>query len=119
MHLPLGRIAIVVGSTVLAVALRAQCPDGTPPPCSATRGSGARATGTAPARNWVAVLYFDARDTADVSLAEGLSDEIATSLGHVTRLVVKIPSAVRRVQVANSGNVRAIGRALGVKWVVD
>ena len=69
MRLPFLRVAIVVGSTVLATALRAQCPNGTPPPCSATRGSGAGATGTTPAPNSVAVLYFDARDTADVSLA--------------------------------------------------
>jgi adenylate cyclase len=65
------------------------------------------------------VLYFASSDTADAFFAEGLSEEIATGLGRVPRLTIKIPSAVRRAQRANQGNVRAIGRALNVKWIVD
>jgi TolB-like protein/tetratricopeptide (TPR) repeat protein len=108
------RFVIIALALVVAPGARAQCPNGTPPPCG-----GVRAIATTPASNSVAVLYFDSRDTADTFLAEGLSEEIATSLGHVPRLVVKIPSAVRRVQRANEGDVRAIGRALAVRWVVD
>ena len=93
----------------------AQCPDGTPPPC---RGS-APHVATAPAVNSVAVLYFGSHDTADTYLAEGLTEEIATSLGHIARLVVKSPSAVRRVQREASGDLRAVGRLLGVHWVVE
>src|ERR1043166_1144922 len=99
---------------VIASRARGQCPNGAPPPCA-----GAPRAAAAPLANSVAVLYFDSRDSADTFLAEGLSEEIATSLGHVSRLVVKIPSAVRRVQRANEGDIRAIGRALAVRWVVD
>jgi TolB-like protein len=106
--------AALLAVPAFARGLAAQCPNGAAPPCAPTRASAA-----APAPNSVAVLYFDFRDTTDAYLAEGLSEEIATSLGHVPRLVVKIPSAVRRVQRANEGDVRAIGRALGVHWVVD
>lgn len=106
-------LALALGLCLGTDRAKAQCPNGTPPPCNTQR------TAVAPLPNSVAVLYFDSRDTADTFLAEGLSEEIATSLGHVPRLVVKIPSAVRRVQRANEGDVRAIGRALGVRWVVD
>jgi TolB-like protein/tetratricopeptide (TPR) repeat protein len=108
-------IGVIAGAVALAAPLEAQCPDGSRPPCAAPR----TATASAPAPNSVAVLYFDSRDTADAFLAEGVSEEIATSLGKVPRLVVKIPSAVRRVQRASAGDVRAIGRALNVRWVVD
>jgi adenylate cyclase len=106
----------IAAACLLAFAppLHAQCADGSPPPC----GSRPTANAERPA-NSVAVLYFASTDTADLFFAEGLSEEIATSLGRVPRLTIKIPSAVRRAQRANQGDVRAIGRALNVKWVVD
>jgi TolB-like protein/Tfp pilus assembly protein PilF len=93
-----------------------QCPDGTPPPC------GARPVrlAAAPASNSVAVLYFSTRDTTDLYLAEGLTEDIATGLGRLApRVEVKAPSSVRRVQRAGAGDLRGIGRALGVRYVVD
>jgi TolB-like protein/lipoprotein NlpI len=93
--------------------LEGQCPDGTPPPCARP------ARIAAPPPNSVAVLYFDVRDTSDAYLADGLTEEISTSLGRVGRLAVKVPSAVRRAQRASGDDVRALGRALGVHWVVD
>src|SRR2546421_12201066 len=62
----------------------AQCPDGSPPPC------GARAAAS-PAPNSVAVLYFDnlSPDTADAYLADGLTEEIASRLGDIRRILVK------------------------------
>ena len=92
-----------------------QCPDGTPPPC------GGRAVRVAaPASNTVAVLYFATRDTSDLYLAEGLTEDIATGLGRLApRVEVKAPSSVRRAQRDLAGNLRGIGRALGVHYVVD
>ena len=109
----LGVPLLALWLAIVPSAATSQCPNGSPPPCAP------RTTPAAPATNSVAVLYFDARDTSDAFLAEGVSEEIATSLGRVPRLAVKIPSAVRRVQTANAGDVRAIGRALNVRWVVD
>lgn len=89
-----------------------QCPDGTPPPCRP-------AAAHAPAPNSIAVLYFESRDTADTYLAEGLTEDIATLLGSVSSVQVKSPGVVRRAQRAAPGNVSAIARALGVRYVVD
>src|SRR5687768_10908636 len=106
------RLTALLALPALALRLDAQCPDGRQPPCTPPQA-------TAPAPNTVAVLYFDARDTADAFLAEGMAEEIATSLGRVPRLTIKVPSAVRRAQTAHAGNARAVARALGVRWLVD
>jgi TolB-like protein/Tfp pilus assembly protein PilF len=73
----------------------------------------------APAATSVAVLYWQTRDTADTYLADGLTEDIATSLGRVTRVQVKAPSSVRRAQRATPGDMRGIGRALNVRYVLD
>lgn len=91
-----------------------QCPDGAPPPCR----SPSRAL-AAPAPTSVAVLYWQTRDTADAYLADGLTEDIATSLGRLTRVQVKAPSSVRRAQRAAPGDMRGIGRALNVRYVLD
>ena len=99
-----------------ASKLAAQCPDGTPPPCVARPSRLA----AAPPSNGVAVLYFTTRDTSDLYLAEGLTEDIATGLGRLApRVEVKAPSSVRRAQRENAGNLRGIGRALSVRYVVD
>ena len=96
--------------------LQSQCPDGTPPPC----GAQAARAAAAPAGNSVAVLYFATRDTSDLYLAEGLTEDIATGLGRLApKVEVKAPSSVRRAQRENAGSLRGIGRALGVRYVVD
>ena len=96
--------------------LKGQCPDGTPPPCGARPARVA----AAPAANTVAVLYFTTRDTSDAYLADGLTEDIATGLGRLApRVEVKAPSSVRRAQRENAGNLRGLGRALGVRYVVD
>jgi len=102
-----------LASTLSAARLSAQCPDGSPPPCTK---SGAR---VAPAANSVAVLYFTARDTADVYLADGLTEDVATLLGDVSSVEVKSPGVVRRAQRATPQDLLAIGRALGVRFLVD
>jgi serine/threonine-protein kinase len=69
----------------------------------------------------VAVLYFDylSRDTADAYLADGLTEEITSRLGDVGRLQVKSRSAVRRFRGATLPDLAAVGRALGVRYLVE
>jgi len=91
----------------------AQCPDGTPPPC------GARAA--APPANSVAVLYFEnaTGDSADAYLADGLTEEIITRLSGVERLTVRSRYLVRRYRGAALEDPAAVGRSLGVTYLVS
>jgi len=105
-------LAVTVLSGPGAV-LRAQCPDGTPPPCAGQRAPG-------PARNSIAVLYFDnlSRDSGDVYLADGLTEEIIVRLQHVQRLDVKSRYEVRRFQGTRIADARSVGRELRVAYLV-
>jgi eukaryotic-like serine/threonine-protein kinase len=69
----------------------------------------------------LAVLDFRnlSHDTSYAYLSDGLSEEIATGLGRVPRLRVKSPSGIRRVQRATPDDLRAIGQALGVRYLVE
>jgi TolB-like protein/tetratricopeptide (TPR) repeat protein len=95
----------------------AQCPDGTPPPC--TRPIATRA-GAAPPANSVAVLYFDARtrDSNDLYLADGLTEEIITRLSTIERLTVRSRHAVQRFKGAALADPAATARALNVTYIV-
>ena len=108
------RLLLVFGlaSGAPTARLPAQCPDGSPPPCG-------RPAVAPPAASSVAVLYFDARDTADAYLADGLTEDLTSLLGSVTSVQVKAPGVVRRAQQATPGNASAIARALGVRYLVD
>ena len=92
--------------------LCAQCPDGTPLPCG---------RGGAPAGRSVAVLDFlnESRDTADAYLSDGFTDEITSRLGQLGRLVVTSRTAVRRLPHAATLAPPALGRALGVQYLVS
>src|SRR2546429_2165580 len=107
-------LLIALASAAPAAPLAAQCADGSPPPCArpATRSG-------PPAANSVAILFFDARDTADAYLAEGLTEDLTSLLGSVARVQVKSPGVVRRAQRASPGDAPAIARALGVRYLVD
>lgn len=108
------------GALVLAMAtlfaapllLRAQCPDGTPPPCGPPR---------APPPKRVAVLYFGnlSRDPADQYLADGLTDEVIVRLGQVRRLEVVSRFEVQRFQSGYRGDVARLGRLLNAEYVVS
>src|SRR5262245_14972273 len=102
-------VAIVLAA---ASPLRAQCPDGTPPPCAPRRPP--------PAPTSVAVLTFDNRshDSADVFLAEGLADEIAARLTQVGRLTVASRAQVRRLRGVERMSIPDVGRALNVANLV-
>ena len=65
------------------------------------------------------MLFFDARDTADAYLADGLTEDLTSLLGSVARVQVKSPGVVRRAQRASPGDAPAIARALGVRYLVD
>jgi eukaryotic-like serine/threonine-protein kinase len=69
----------------------------------------------------VAVLNFDylSPDTADAYLADGLTEEITSRLGEVGRLQVKGRNAVRRFRGASLPDMAAIGRTLGVGFLVE
>jgi TolB-like protein len=99
-----------------AVPCRAQCPDGSPPPCAR---AAARPAAAPP--NSVAVLYFDnlSRDTTDVFLADGLTDELITRLGQVRRLDVRSRFESQRVRGQRSADPRALGRTLRAEYLVS
>jgi TolB-like protein len=69
----------------------------------------------------VAVLYFDylSPDTADAYLADGLTEEITSRLGEVSRLQIKSRNAVRRFRGTSLPDMAAIGRMLGVGFLVE
>src|SRR2546425_5600699 len=73
-----------------------------------------------PAPTSVAVLYFEnaSPDSADEYLAAGLTEAVITQLGQVGRISVKSRSAVRRFRGANIPDPPAIGRTLGVAYLV-
>jgi len=94
--------------------LRSQCPDGTPPPCSARPSHAA-----APSPNSVAVLYFEnpSRDTADAAIADGLTEEIIARLSQVPGVRVASRYAVMRYR-GRTPDPHQVGRDLGVHYVL-
>jgi TolB-like protein len=111
------RIALLCVCCVFAPArlALAQCPDGTPPPCTVRPPRA-----PAPAPNSVAVLYLDnlSRDTADAFLADGLTEEIIIRLGQVPRLDVKSRYEVQRFRGQAAQDPGALGRALRAAYLV-
>jgi len=98
----------------LLMAAAVQCPDGAPPPCRGIRAP-------APATNTVAVLPFEnrARDTSLTTLAEGVADEITTSLAHVARLRVTSPASVRYALSSGARDPHRLGAVMSSRWLVD
>src|SRR5437660_5453459 len=107
-------VVLALASAVSAARLPAPGADGSPPPCGRPAARPAP-----PAANSVAVLYFEARDTVDAYLADGLTEDLTSLLGSVPRVQVKSPGVVRRAQRASPGDAPAIARALGVPYLVD
>ena len=69
----------------------------------------------------VAVLYFEnlSHDSLDAYLIDGLSEEITSRLGQVSRLHVKSRNAVRRFRNDTLFDPATIGRELGVRYLVE
>lgn len=95
----------VLTLTVVGVALLRDGRPTAPPPDGAT----------------VAVLYFENRsaDTTDAYLADGLTEELIARLGQVERLSVKSRTAVQRLRGRAAEDPTALGRALGVTYLVS
>ena len=108
-------VAVLVSAypAIRPSALSAQCPDGSPPPCS-------RPVAAPPATS-LAVLYFDnlSGDSSDAYLADGLTEEMIARLGGIARLVVKSRTAVRRFRGRPPADPATLGRALGVAHLVS
>ena len=69
----------------------------------------------------VAVLYFEnlSPDSSDAFLASGLTEEVISRLGSIDRVRVKGQNAVRALSPAVRDDYGAIGRTLGVRYVVE
>ena len=110
------QVVVTLAAVALARPLLAQCPDGTPPPCA-----GARAGGSAPSANSVAVLYFEngSRDSTDAYLADGLTEEVILRLQQVHRLEVKSRYESRRVRGRRNAAPETLGRDLAARYLVS
>jgi len=107
-------IGFLLAVAAAGPALAQVCPDGTPPPCRA----GAART-PAPTPNSIAVLPFGNRspDTADVYLAEGMTEEVSSHLTLLSRLQVKARSLVA-AQWRRTPDPLDAARRLNVAWFV-
>lgn len=100
-----------------ALPLFAQCPDGTPPPCSSPIRARARPMDS----SGVAVLYLASvsRDTSATSIAEGLTEEIIARLSQVRGLHPASRHASSRYRDRRVIDPEAVGRELGVRYVLE
>jgi serine/threonine-protein kinase len=69
----------------------------------------------------VAVLYFEnlSPDSSDAFLASGITEEVISRLGSIERVRVKGRNAVRALSPAVRDDYGALGRTLGVRYVVE
>lgn len=107
------RVLAVVAMMALARAAHAQCADGSPPPC--------RQAPRPAATNTIAVLYFDnlSRDSSDLYLADGLTEELISRLTQIEQLQVKSRTAVARLRGRSDSDPATIGRTLGVSQLLS
>lgn len=108
-------LMLAAACATLGARMHAQCPDGTPPPCRTPTPP------HIPAANTIAVLYFDnlSRDTGDVYLADGLTEELISRLAQVEQLQVKSRTAVAALRGRAANDPASIGRILGVAQLVN
>jgi len=110
------RWLLLVGLVLAMAALQShqlpamQCPDGSLPPCAGSR--------TPPIG--VAVLPFAnlSPDSADVYLADGLTEELISRLGSIERLRVPGRTMAQRARTGTPGP-DVLGRRLGVPYLVE
>jgi serine/threonine-protein kinase len=83
-------------------------------------GREARAPDPAPPPQTLGVLYLDnlSRDSSDIYLVDGITEEMISRLGQVKRLAVPSRTAVRRFRGRPIDDPAAIGRALGVSHLL-
>ncbi len=102
--------------TIRPSVLFAQCPDGSPPPC--TRPA---RTGPADRTPSLTVLYLEnvSPDTTDVALADGLTEELIARLSQVSGLRVTGRYGALRYRGRRPLDPRIIGRESGVRYVLQ
>ncbi|MBI1967266.1 MAG: hypothetical protein HYS40_04700, partial [Gemmatimonadetes bacterium] len=107
-------LILLLAILVPGASLLAQCPDGSPPPCSSSRAR-------PPHPHSVAMLYLDnlSRDTADAAIADGLTEEIIARLSQVSGLRVASRYASLSFRGRRATDPRLVGRELGVRYVLD
>jgi serine/threonine-protein kinase len=107
-------VAGLIGSALAWRAARARpaAPEGPAAAAPAPAGSGAAT---------VAVLYFEnlSPDSSDAFLASGITEEVISRLGSLARVRVKGRNAVRALSPAVRDDYGALGRTLGVRYVVE
>jgi len=105
------RLRLAAALLLLVSPLRAQCPDGAPPPCTPR---------SAPAAPRVAVLYFDVRSSepSDSALADGLTEAIIDEIASYPRLQTVSRFAVQRFRGAQLTSPARVGRTLGATHLV-
>ncbi len=110
-------LAVAAACSLGGARLGAQCPDGTPPPCRSA--SAVRAPAAPPNPLSIAVLPFENRspDTADVYLADGVTEEVANRLTQLGKLQVKARGLVA-AQMHRTPYAFDAARRLGFAWFV-
>jgi len=98
----------------------AQCPDGAPPPCARPTATSRHA---APVERTpsLTVLYLvtGPGDTADIALAEGITEELIARLSDVAGLRVTSRYAALRFRARGPVDPQRVGRDLGVRYVLQ
>lgn len=105
-------LVVCAGVAVPMRAALAQCPDGSPPPCTPRQAG--------PPPRSVAILYFESlsRDSTDALLADGFTEELIVRLGRIESLQVKSRGVVQRYR-GQTPDPTAVGRQLNVVFVVS
>src|SRR2546421_1377990 len=97
-----------------------QCPDGAPPPCARPTATSRHA---APVERTpsLTVLYLvtGPGDTADIALAEGITEELIARLSDVAGLRVTSRYAALRFRARGPVDPQRVGRDLGVRYVLQ
>lgn len=103
-------VALIISMLAATSVARAQCPDGTPPPCRGTRAQPPS----------LAVLYFDllSSDSADTYLADGLTEQLIVRLGQLPRLTVKSRFEVQRFRGRRLTDAAGVARGLNAGYLV-
>lgn len=117
-------LVLVVSALAVAGSLRAQCPDGSPPPCARTAS---RVPVVVPDTHRIAILPFRVNG-ADTSLGEGIAELLSAEFtGESGPRAIHMGNVIRSYRQAG-GNARApltqpvaarLARSLGAGYYVD
>ena len=97
--------------------LSAQCPDGSPPPC--TRPTRTGPTDPYPIAHCALSGDICLADSNDVAIAEGITEEVITRLSQIPGLRVTSRYAALRFRGRRQLDPRLAGRELGVRYVLQ